>query len=155
MVRWRVIRETCSRLAVSEAARMLGLSTRQVFRLKARYRDNGAKGLVHGNRGRRPANAKPEALHDRVIELSKQVFADYNTSHFAEALAEEYGIALNEETLRRWLRRAGIKPKHRHSNRSNHRRLRTRKPRFGMMLFLDGSPHPWLGPARPRQTLIL
>lgn len=155
MVRWRVIRETCSRLTACAAARMLGLSIRQVFRLKARYKDIGAKGLVHGNRGRRPANAKPRALHDRIIELSKQVFADYNTPHFAEALAEEYGIALNEETLRRWLRRANIKPKHRHNNRSNHRRLRTRSRRFGMMLFLDGSPHLWLGPGRPRQTLIL
>ncbi|MFO7651119.1 MAG: ISNCY family transposase, partial [bacterium] len=155
MVRWRVIQEACSQLTVGKAARMLGLSIRQAFRLKARYKDVGAKGLAHGNRGRRPANAKPEALRNRVLELFKQEFAGYNTPHFAEALVEEYGIALNEETLRRWLRRAGFKPKHRHNNRSNHRRCRTREPRFGMMLFLDGSPHPWLGPSRPKLTLIL
>ncbi|MFO7650170.1 MAG: helix-turn-helix domain-containing protein, partial [bacterium] len=68
MVRWRVIQEACSQLTVGKAARMLGLSIRQAFRLKARYKDVGAKGLAHGNRGRRPANAKPEALRNRVLE---------------------------------------------------------------------------------------
>ncbi|OYD16479.1 hypothetical protein CH330_02660 [candidate division WOR-3 bacterium JGI_Cruoil_03_51_56] len=59
MVRLRVIERTLSGLTARAAAEMLRLSTRQVFRLKARVRALGAKGVVHGNCGRRPANAKP------------------------------------------------------------------------------------------------
>ncbi|HUY09855.1 MAG TPA: helix-turn-helix domain-containing protein, partial [Candidatus Dormibacteraeota bacterium] len=40
---------------LGEAAGLLGISERQVKRLRAAYRQEGAAGLVHGNRGRRPA----------------------------------------------------------------------------------------------------
>ncbi len=59
MVRLRVIERTLSGLSARAAAEMLRLSIRQVFRLKARVRAMGAKGVVHGNRGRRPPNPRP------------------------------------------------------------------------------------------------
>ena len=40
------------RLSVSEAARLLQLSERQVQRLKRRYRPDGVDWVRHGNRGR-------------------------------------------------------------------------------------------------------
>ncbi len=155
MVRLRVIARTFSGLSARAAAEMLHLSIRQVFRLKARVRALGAKGVVHGNRGRRPANAKPQTLRNRVLTLHRSEFANYNACHFAETLEEEYHIKVNRETVRRWLRAAGIPPKRRHRPRSNHRRRRTRRARFGELLFLDGSPHHWFGPDQPRYTLIL
>ncbi len=39
-----------------EAAGMLGLSQREIQRILAAYREEGAAALVHGNRDRRPAN---------------------------------------------------------------------------------------------------
>ena len=42
-----------SELTVVEAARTLGLSERQCYRIKARVKKSGAKGVVHGNRGGR------------------------------------------------------------------------------------------------------
>ncbi len=36
-----------------EAAEVLGVSERQVKRLRKAYRERGATGLVHGNRGKR------------------------------------------------------------------------------------------------------
>jgi len=38
------------RMTVTEAARLLGISERQCWRMLARYREQGAAGLVHGNR---------------------------------------------------------------------------------------------------------
>jgi len=38
----------------AEAAELLGISIRQVRRLRAAYRERGAAALAHGNRGRRP-----------------------------------------------------------------------------------------------------
>ena len=155
LVRLRVIETTFRDRAARDAAAMLRLSVRQVFRFKARVRIQGARGVIHGNTGRRPANAKPVSLHQRVLELHKTQYSKYNDYHFAEALAEEYQLKVNPETLRRWLRAGGIPAKRRHHSPSNHRRRRERRARFGELVFIDGSPHPWFGPALSSRTLIL
>ncbi|MEO0078421.1 MAG: helix-turn-helix domain-containing protein, partial [candidate division WOR-3 bacterium] len=120
--RLRVIERTFVDVSARAAAKMLGLSVRQVFRLKSRVAALGAKGVIHGNRGRQPANAKPARLRQQVLKLHQTKFRQYNDYHFAEALEEEYGIAVNRETLRRWLRAADIPPKRRHRTRRNRRR---------------------------------
>ena len=155
LVRLRVIETTFRDRAARDAATMLRLSVRQVFRIKARVRIQGTRGVIHGNTGRRPANAKPVSLHQRVLELHKTQYSKYNDYHFAEALEEEHQLKVNPETLRRWLRAADIPAKRRHHSPSNHRRRRERRVRFGELVFIDGSPHPWLGPALPSRTLIL
>ena len=155
LVRLRVVETTLSGRSARDAAEMLRLSVRQVFRLKARVRTQGARGVIHGNSGRRPANAKPVDLRQRVLELRRTKFLKYNDGHFAEALEEEYQLKVNPETLRRWLRAADIPAKRRHRSQSNHRRKRERRARFGELVFIDGSPHPWFGPAQPSSTLIL
>ncbi len=153
--RLTVIRRACSGLSARAAASMLDLSSRQVFRLKAKVRTTGDKGIRHGNCGRKPPNAKPASLRQQVLDLHQSEFSKYNACHFAEALVEEKGIKLSPDTIRRWLRAAGIPPKHRHRSQGNHRRRRERRARFGELVFVDGSPHPWLGPDLPPATLIL
>jgi len=153
--RLTVIHRAFSGLSARAAAVMLGLSIRQVFRLKAKVRATGDDGIRHGNCSRQPHNAKPEDLRQQVLNLHETQFSNYNTCHFAEALEEEYQLKVNSETLRRWLRAAGVPPKHRHRSLSNHRRKRERRARFGELVFLDGSPHPWFGLDRPPSTLIL
>jgi len=155
LVRLRVIETTLTGRSARDAAAMLRLSVRQVFRLKARVLTQGARGVIHGNTGRRPANAKTVGLRQHILELHRTAFSDYNDYHFAEALEEEYQLKVNPETLRRWLRAADIAPKRRHRSVSNHRRRRERRSRFGELVFIDGSPHPWLGPDLPPATLIL
>ena len=57
-----VIRRVLSgKLAIEEAAELLGLSVRQTWRLRARYIERGPVSLAHGNRGRAPANRLPAA----------------------------------------------------------------------------------------------
>jgi len=153
--RLTVIHQTFAGLSARSAAPMLKLSTRQVFRLKAKVRTEGDKGIRHGNCGHKPPNAKPASLRQQVLDLFETEFSKYNACHLAEALEEEKGIKLSPDTLRRWLRAAGIPPKHRHNSQSNHRRKRERRSRFGELVFIDGSPHPWFGPNLPPSTLIL
>jgi transposase len=104
--RLTVIHQTFAGLSARSAAPMLGLSTRQIFRLKAKVRASGDIGIHHGNCGRQPYNAKPESLRQQVLDLHQTEFPKYNAYHFAEALTEEHHIKLNPETLRRWLRAA-------------------------------------------------
>jgi transposase len=54
-----------------QAAEMVELSLRQVRRLLAVYRKEGAAGLAHGNRGRKPRHALAAGLKCRVLELAR------------------------------------------------------------------------------------
>ncbi len=44
-----------------QAAGLMDLSLRQVRRLLARYRKEGARALAHGNRGKKPPNTIEES----------------------------------------------------------------------------------------------
>ncbi|HEY8528247.1 MAG TPA: helix-turn-helix domain-containing protein, partial [Paenibacillaceae bacterium] len=43
-------------LTEQDVAPILGISIRQAYRLKAKYRLGGAQAIAHGNRGRKPAH---------------------------------------------------------------------------------------------------
>lgn len=95
----------CGRMSGREAADVLGVSLRHVWRLLAAFRREGAAGLAHGNRGREPVNKLSPALRERVIRLAEDQYADYNDTHLAEKLEQEHGIRVSRPTGRR-LRRA-------------------------------------------------
>ena len=42
------------KVVIREATEILGISERQGWRLLAAYREEGAVGLAHGNRGKKP-----------------------------------------------------------------------------------------------------
>jgi transposase len=140
-------------LTGSQAAERLSLSVRQVRRLMARYREGGAPGLVHGNRGRAPSNRLNEAVRARIMELAAGEYQDYNDSHFTEELVEQYGMEVSRSTVRRIRRAAGQKsPRKRRP--PQHRSRRERKEQAGMLLQTDGSRHDWLEGRGPWLTLI-
>ena len=142
-------------LTADEAASVLRLSTRQVRRLVERYRIDGAAALVHGNRGRTPANRTDETVRARLVELATTEFAGFNPVHLAETLADEGHTELgaSPRTIRRILGEAGhAPPRTRRSPR--HRSRRERMQRAGMLLQVDGSRHDWLEGRGPMLTLI-
>jgi transposase len=142
------------RLSAEEAAPTLGLSQRQVWRLLAAYREEGAAALAHHSRGRQPSNATPESVRQQVIELARSRYAGCNHTHFTELLAEREGIFLARATVSAILRAAGVaSPRRRRP--PQHRCRRQRMPQEGMLLQLDGSPHPWLEERGPKLTLLL
>jgi transposase len=141
------------KLTGRQAAERLGLSLRQVRRLIAKYREQGAPGLVHGNRGRPAHNRVDEAVRVRIEELMAEEYKDYNDCHFTEELAEEHGLHVSRATVRRIRRAQGQKsPRKRRTPR--HRRRRERKAQAGMLLQGDGSRHDWLEGRGPWLTLI-
>ena len=136
-----------------EAAEILGLSPRQVRRILAAYRKEGAQALAHGNWGRKPSNTLDENLEKRVVELAQLTYAGCNTRHFTELLAERENIALSRSSVRLILLGAGIKsPRKRRPPK--HRSRRERYPKEGMLLQVDGSNHDWLEGRGPRLSLV-
>ena len=144
---------TDGHVSLPEAATAMGVSKRQARRLLRRFEKAGAAGLAHGNRGRRAPNRLAEETRQRILELVKRKYADFNDTHLCEVLAEREQIVLGRETLRSLLRSEGLGPKRKRRVRQ-HRRRREPRPCRGMMVQWDGSWHAWLGPEHPKWTLM-
>ena len=132
------------KLTLQDAGRVMEISYRHAKRLKRKLVSEGARGLVHGNRGRPSPRALDPELAKRIIELSQKPYARFNDTHFTEKLNEAEGITVSRDTVRRLRRTNGIAPKRKRRAQKHHQR-RARKPQAGMMVLWDGSPHRWFG----------
>ncbi len=141
------------KMKVGEAAEVLGLSERQGWRVLAAYREEGAAGLAHGNRGRKPVHTLGEEIRSRVVKLAEEKYKGFNHQHLTEKLRDEEGLEVSRSSVRRVLRAAGVRsPRKRQAGR--HRRRRERYGQEGMLLQVDGSRHDWLEGRGPWMTLI-
>jgi transposase len=129
-------------LRLREAAELLELSYRQGKRVWARYRGGGAKALQHRNCGRRSNRAHPAEFRRAVLARMGERYADFGATLASEHLASEDGLQVPAESLRRWMRQAGLWRRQR--KRKPYRQRRERRPHFGELLQLDGSFHRWL-----------
>src|SRR4030065_2771105 len=94
------------KIPLREAGEKIGGSYRQAKRIRRAIRDRGIKALVRGNRGRPSNHRIKEVLREKVLGLSREIYWDFNDTHFTEKLRECEGIDLNRETVRK-LRRGG------------------------------------------------
>ena len=76
------------KVSMAEAAELMRVSERHAWRLLATYRKEGAAGVAHGNRGRRPSTATSPETQERVTALAKGRYAGFNHSHLTELLAD-------------------------------------------------------------------
>ena len=141
------------RITPVQAAEVLGLTLRQVRRLRVGLRREGPVALVHGNRGRPAPNRLPESLRALIVALARGRYVGLNDHHLTEKLTAVEGLTVSRVTVRRVLRAAGVvSPRRRRPRR--HRSRRPRKAQAGLLLQLDGSPFAWFGPAQPPCSLL-
>lgn len=128
-------------LTIEEAARVVKLSTRQVYRILKRVKLEGTKGIIHKLRGRKSNRGYPEESRKKIIEIYRREYWDYGPTLFSEMLVEYHNISVDHETIRKWLREQAITTGIR--KRRPHRRKRQRRSCYGELLQLDGSYHDW------------
>ena len=141
----------------AQAAEILGISERQVRRILAAYRRDGAAALVHGNRGRKPRNSVPDDVAATTVILASEKYVGFNHSHLTEVLAEREGIQLSRQTISRLLNRHGLisARRHRPGPQASCTPDQERMPQEGMLVQIDGSHHRWLEDRGPRFVLLL
>src|SRR5215207_3728846 len=140
-------------LQVAEAASLLGLSGRQVFRLLARFRSDGAAGLASRRRGR-PSNRRlPEAVREAALAIVRERYADFGPTLAAEKLAERHDLRLSRETLRHWMAEAGLWIP-RKARRERVHQPRHRRDCPGELVQIDGCEHAWFEDRGPPCTLL-
>ncbi|HLE81285.1 MAG TPA: ISNCY family transposase, partial [Dehalococcoidia bacterium] len=142
-------------LDVGTAAGLLGVSPRQVRRLRARFHREGFGAVLHGNVGRVPANHTDPALVGQILALAgpEGKYEDFNVCHLQELLGEQERIKIGRSSLDRMLKQAGLRHKA-GTSRPVHRRKRLRRSAEGMLLQIDGSPFDWLEGRGPKADLI-
>jgi transposase len=139
-------------LRLREAAELLELSYRQAKRIWARYRAGGAKALQHGNCGRVSNRAYTAKYRAAVLTRVKARYQDFGPTLASEHLGSDDGLEVQAETLRRWLKEAGLWQRQR--RRKPYRQRREAKAHFGELVQLDGSFHEWLEERGPRGCLM-
>ena len=144
-------------LKLGNAAELLAISYRQAKRIWRKYRRQGAGGLVHGNAGKVSHRAKPVKFRRRVLRLIREKYSGEEQKRFgptlaAEHLASEDGMAVDAETLRRWMLAEGLWSRQR--KHKPHRQRRERRAHFGELLQLDGSFEEWLEERGPGGCLM-
>src|SRR5687768_17065875 len=102
--RMHVVRLTVEgRESVGRGAKLLGISARQMKRLRRKMKERGNEGLVHGNRSKQAWNKTALAKIEKVIKLVRGRYQGLNDTHLTEKLTEKEKIDLSRSTVRRAL----------------------------------------------------
>jgi transposase len=140
-------------ITVREASEALGLSERQVKRLKKKVRNSGADGVVHGNSGKPPSNRMSDDRKAEILRLWRRPeHAGCNFAHFREILGREHGIAISYGSLYAIMEAEGIKSPNTKRRRKPHRR-RKRRAQAGLLLQTDATPYAWFQGDKGRYAL--
>jgi len=132
-------------VTVGDAAKKLGISERQVQRLKKEVKDNGPAALIHKNSNRKPAHSLTKKTKNEILKIrNKAGYRDSNFSHFQELLETIHGISISYNALHCLLTEHGVKSPKTKRRFKPHRR-RKRRPQAGSLVQTDASIHDWFG----------
>jgi hypothetical protein len=90
---------------------------------------------------------------ERAVDLVRAHYSDFGPTLASEKLAERHEIIVDRETLRKAMMEAGLwraKPR-----KSAYHPPRERRPCFGELVQIDGSPHAWFEDRGPKCTLLV
>ncbi len=138
----------------SQAADILGISIRQVKRLIRAFKAEGAKGLISRKRGSKSNHQLPEEVKKRALELISEKYADFGPTLAHEKLKEVYGIKISVGSVRNLMISHDIWEAKK-IKRNRIFQMRTRRPREGEMVQVDGSEHAWFEERGPKCTLLV
>lgn len=126
-----------------KGADLINLSYRQFKRLKNKVKENGAEGLIHGNRNK-VSNRKISIKElEKIIKLLKSKYPDFGPTLAEEKLREIHKIKRDVKTIRAIMMKEKLwKPKVKKKS-SEYHAWRKPKDMYGEMEQFDGSYHDW------------
>jgi len=127
-----------------QAAEEIGVTERQVRRLLRKLKAQGDKAVIHALRGK-PSNRKLDAATEKkAMEiLSQPVYRGFGPTLAGEYLANKHDIEVSTETLRKWMRNAGLWHSRVRRVKTIHQ-WRQRRSCRGDLVQWDTSTHDWL-----------
>jgi transposase len=91
------------RTRVEDAASLMGLQRRQVYRLLDAFRAHGPDALISKRRGKPSNRAHGAVFRQTCVAIVRERYEDFGPTLAAEKLAEVHGLPIGVETLRQWM----------------------------------------------------
>jgi transposase len=136
------------------AAERLDLSSRQVRRLAARYRDHGPLGLISRRRDQRSNRRLSSTIEEQVILILRERYADFGPTLACEKLKARHGITIAKDTVRRLQIDAGLWIP-RKLRPARVQQPRARRACVGELIQIDGCEHRWFEDRAPMCTALV
>lgn len=154
--RLHIIEKVCNKeMKLNKAAKLLNISTRQVTRLKKRFQQEGAKGLVSQKVGALSNNQLSQEKKDLVLRfLSQEEHKDFGPLLVHEYLSKEHAEFMGITSVRCVMIEYGLWTCRKSKSKKIYR-LRQRKAQKGELVQVDGSDHDWFEGRGPRCTLLV
>jgi hypothetical protein len=142
------------RLTQKEAAKILGLSVRQVKRIWRVYLGQGAAGLISKKCGQPSNNRLNLETRQQAIDLLYKHYYDFGPTLAHEKLVERHHLKLSKETVRKLMIAEGLW-KAKKARKVMIHPMRERRACFGELVQIDGSPHKWFEERAPACNLLV
>jgi len=142
------------RTRVDDAAALMGMGRRQVYRLLDAFRAHGADALVSKRRGKPSNRAHGAVFRQTCLAIVRERYEDFGPTLAAEKLAEIHGLPVGVETLRQWMVQDGIWIRRRDRIARVHQ-PRHRRDCLGELVQVDGCEHWWFEDRGPQCTLLV
>ena len=143
-----------NKISQQEASKRMGVHPRHVRRLAKRYQAHGLTALIRKKRGRTSNRRLSDATRNTAIELITAHYRDFGPTLACEKLAELHNLHLSVESTRQIMIGLGYWQPRRGSTACTHP-MRFRRPRFGELIQIDGSPHNWFEGRSASCTLLV
>ena len=116
-----------------------------------RNRQSGPLGMNNQSRGRTGNRLLPASLTDQALNIIRERYADFGPTLAREKLAENHGIVLGKETLRRLMIKTGLwVPRKQRAPKIQQPRYR--RACYGELIQIDGCDHHWFENRAPACT---
>lgn len=125
------------------AVKLLGISSRQVRRLKNKTKKEGISAVIHKLRGRKSNHSINSSIKEKALNALRQTYPDFKPTFATEKLEEYHEIKISYGTTRLWMIEAGLWKTRKHKKTREYRSWRPRKEYLGEMEQFDGSYHYW------------
>lgn len=149
--RVKIIEQVLSkRLSQIEGSKQLGVSARHFRRLQKAYGCDKEEGIISKRRGKQSNNQLPETVKQQAIELIISNYHDFGPTFAHEKLVAIHHLNISVESVRKLMIKHGLWKGRSRKVRRKVQQMRTRRPCFGELVQIDGSPHDWFeGRAEP------
>lgn len=124
------------------AGKLLGVSPRQVRRLREDVRKRGIAAVVHGLKGKLGNHHIDIVTKEKALQVIRETYRDFKPGFATEKLEQNHQIRITSQTTRVWMSEAGLW-KTKRQKQSEYHSWRPRKEYFGEMQQFDGSYHLW------------
>ncbi len=142
------------RMTQRQAALTLQLSVRQIERLYASYKRDGAAGLASKKRGSPGNNRYDDVIRGTALGMIRRHYSDFGPTLAHEKLTELHGFPMSVETVRQWMIDDGLWMT-RAERKKRVQQPRHRRDCYGELIQIDGCDHPWFEDRGPRAVLLV